>query len=177
MKCRDDVKPGLAQSGRRGSNSRHSAWEADTLPTELRPQYQCIGNKEADTLPIRPVPDGTRPRPSRCTRRDGLSYTRSTTLQCTSPGTAGQVIQKARLLKGLSEEKRASAAVSLHAPLLLLDEDLRIDRSRTERADVPACRFIIVRLTRLFAVGTFYAERSVVLVLCHVAICPSFFLW
>ncbi len=26
------------QSGRRDSNPRHSAWEADTLPTELRPQ-------------------------------------------------------------------------------------------------------------------------------------------
>ena len=24
-------------SGRRGSNPRHSAWEADTLPTELLP--------------------------------------------------------------------------------------------------------------------------------------------
>ena len=28
---------GIFLSGRRGSNSRHSAWEADTLPTELRP--------------------------------------------------------------------------------------------------------------------------------------------
>jgi hypothetical protein len=29
---------GFAWSGRRGSNSRHSAWEADTLPTELLPR-------------------------------------------------------------------------------------------------------------------------------------------
>ena len=29
---------GIFLSGRRGSNSRHSAWEADTLPTELRSQ-------------------------------------------------------------------------------------------------------------------------------------------
>ena len=26
------------QSGQRDSNPRHSAWEADALPTELRPQ-------------------------------------------------------------------------------------------------------------------------------------------
>ena len=26
-------------SGKRGSNSRHSAWKADALPTELLPQY------------------------------------------------------------------------------------------------------------------------------------------
>ena len=26
------------KSGRRGSNSRHSAWKADALPTELLPQ-------------------------------------------------------------------------------------------------------------------------------------------
>jgi len=31
---RRDAKP---KSGRGGSNSRHSAWEADALPTELRP--------------------------------------------------------------------------------------------------------------------------------------------
>ena len=31
----------LAWSGRRGSNSRHSAWEADALPTELRPHASC----------------------------------------------------------------------------------------------------------------------------------------
>ncbi len=30
--------PTLAQSGRRGSNPRPSAWEADALPTELRPR-------------------------------------------------------------------------------------------------------------------------------------------
>ena len=29
----------LIWSGRRGSNSRHSAWKADALPTELLPQY------------------------------------------------------------------------------------------------------------------------------------------
>ena len=28
----------LIWSGRRGSNSRHSAWKADALPTELLPQ-------------------------------------------------------------------------------------------------------------------------------------------
>ena len=27
------------KSGRRGSNSRHSAWKADALPTELLPQF------------------------------------------------------------------------------------------------------------------------------------------
>ena len=32
------VRGPFGKSGRRGSNSRHSAWEADTLPTELRPQ-------------------------------------------------------------------------------------------------------------------------------------------
>ena len=31
-------------SGRRGSNSRHSAWKADTLPTELLPQiFKMVG--------------------------------------------------------------------------------------------------------------------------------------
>ncbi len=29
---------GFLQSGRSGSNRRHAAWEATTLPTELRPQ-------------------------------------------------------------------------------------------------------------------------------------------
>ena len=28
------------KSGRRGSNSRHSAWKADALPTELLPQFK-----------------------------------------------------------------------------------------------------------------------------------------
>ena len=27
----------MQKSGRRGSNSRHSAWKAEALPTELRP--------------------------------------------------------------------------------------------------------------------------------------------
>ena len=35
----------VIDSGRRGSNPRHSAWEADTLPTELRPHV-------ARTLPL-----------------------------------------------------------------------------------------------------------------------------
>jgi hypothetical protein len=35
----------VINSGRRGSNPRHSAWEADTLPTELRPRV-------ARTLPL-----------------------------------------------------------------------------------------------------------------------------
>jgi hypothetical protein len=30
-------KKGFLWSGRQGSNLRHSAWKADTLPTELRP--------------------------------------------------------------------------------------------------------------------------------------------
>ena len=43
---------GLAQglkhlSGRRGSNSRHSAWKADALPTELLPQ-----KKNNKTMPL-----------------------------------------------------------------------------------------------------------------------------
>src|SRR3954469_432058 len=29
----------LSQSGRRGSNPRHSAWKADALPTELLPRF------------------------------------------------------------------------------------------------------------------------------------------
>ena len=29
-------------SGRRGSNPRHPAWEADTLPTELRPHLAFL---------------------------------------------------------------------------------------------------------------------------------------
>ncbi len=32
-------------SGKRGSNPRPSAWEADALPTELLPQMRCKGNK------------------------------------------------------------------------------------------------------------------------------------
>src|SRR5690554_7344575 len=28
-----------SKSGRRGSNSRHSAWKADALPTELLPRF------------------------------------------------------------------------------------------------------------------------------------------
>ena len=32
-----------AWSGRRGSNSRHSAWKADALPTELLPQFLVAG--------------------------------------------------------------------------------------------------------------------------------------
>ena len=31
------LKPSNKWSGRRDSNSRQSAWKADTLPTELRP--------------------------------------------------------------------------------------------------------------------------------------------
>ena len=32
----------LFKSGRRGSNSRHSAWKADALPTELLPLFNTI---------------------------------------------------------------------------------------------------------------------------------------
>jgi hypothetical protein len=38
-------------SGRRGSNSRHSAWEADTLPTELRPQITYF-NEQFLKMPV-----------------------------------------------------------------------------------------------------------------------------
>src|SRR5207244_525751 len=34
------------QSGRRGSNSRPSAWEADALPTELRPRAPIVASTE-----------------------------------------------------------------------------------------------------------------------------------
>ena len=30
---------GFSSSGRRGSNSPHSAWKADALPTELLPHF------------------------------------------------------------------------------------------------------------------------------------------
>ncbi len=32
----------MDKSGRRGSNPRPSAWEADALPIELRPQWQLL---------------------------------------------------------------------------------------------------------------------------------------
>src|SRR5690554_2353276 len=32
----------FSKSGRRGSNSRHSAWKADALPTELLPHLQFL---------------------------------------------------------------------------------------------------------------------------------------
>lgn len=32
----------LSESGRRGSNPRHLAWEASALPTELRPRAQDL---------------------------------------------------------------------------------------------------------------------------------------
>ena len=38
---------GIFLSGRRGSNSRHSAWKADALPTELLPQKKVIMKERA----------------------------------------------------------------------------------------------------------------------------------
>ena len=35
----------FSESGKRGSNSRPSAWEADALPTELLPHQRHKGNK------------------------------------------------------------------------------------------------------------------------------------
>jgi ubiquinone/menaquinone biosynthesis C-methylase UbiE len=40
--ARDYIREQLAGSGRRGSNPRPSAWEADALPTELRPRQLRI---------------------------------------------------------------------------------------------------------------------------------------
>jgi hypothetical protein len=40
-------------SGRRGSNSRHSAWKADALPTELLPQFlfpKNVGKRFANAI-------------------------------------------------------------------------------------------------------------------------------
>src|SRR5437660_6507221 len=48
------VTDGQARSGRRGSNSRPSAWEADALPTELRPRRPIL------TAEIRRDTDGPR---------------------------------------------------------------------------------------------------------------------
>ena len=39
----------VAWSGRRGSNSRHLAWKASALPTELHPRT-CLNNKNAYKL-------------------------------------------------------------------------------------------------------------------------------
>jgi hypothetical protein len=36
-------------SGGRGSNSRHSAWKADTLPTELPPQFRAEMGMKVET--------------------------------------------------------------------------------------------------------------------------------
>ena len=38
----------LTESGRRGSNSRPSAWKADALPTELLPQYKMWGEQDSN---------------------------------------------------------------------------------------------------------------------------------
>jgi hypothetical protein len=53
---------GSIQSGRRDSNPRHSAWEADALPTELRPQeirwcietilWHCVGQGNSFGSPV-----------------------------------------------------------------------------------------------------------------------------
>jgi hypothetical protein len=37
MRDLSEIAPAILLSGRRGSNSRPSAWEADALPTELLP--------------------------------------------------------------------------------------------------------------------------------------------
>jgi hypothetical protein len=42
-----DALAGLSRSGRRGSNPRPSAWEADALPTELRPRPPILAVRNA----------------------------------------------------------------------------------------------------------------------------------
>ena len=58
----------LKSSGRRGSNSRHSAWKADALPTELLPLgnlFQChmletyIIEKNVGVIGIEPIQSKT----------------------------------------------------------------------------------------------------------------------
>src|SRR4029453_200925 len=43
----------LPLSGRRGSNPRPSAWEADALPTELRPRSRIVASARARSLSAR----------------------------------------------------------------------------------------------------------------------------
>ena len=38
-----ELYPQMKWSGKRGSNSRHSAWKADALPTELFPHRSSQG--------------------------------------------------------------------------------------------------------------------------------------
>ena len=46
------------KSGRRGSNSRHSAWKADALPTELLPQKNknmTVGRTGFEPVKVKPA--------------------------------------------------------------------------------------------------------------------------
>ena len=47
------------KSGRRGSNSRHSAWKADALPTELLPQKKnknmTVGRTGFEPVKVKPA--------------------------------------------------------------------------------------------------------------------------
>ncbi len=48
----------LFKSGRRGSNSRHSAWKADALPTELLPQKNknmTVGRTGFEPVKVKPA--------------------------------------------------------------------------------------------------------------------------
>ncbi len=48
---------GVLLSGRRGSNPRHSAWEADALPTELLPLARPVERDRRGRSPLPPPPD------------------------------------------------------------------------------------------------------------------------
>ena len=43
------------KSGRRGSNSRHSAWKADALPTELLPRFFIVGRAGFEPAKVKPA--------------------------------------------------------------------------------------------------------------------------
>ena len=65
---------GFRRSGRRGSNPRPSAWEADALPTELRPRGRIVepaGSLETRSAPV--GPGRSRRLHSRGCREPGLS--------------------------------------------------------------------------------------------------------
>src|SRR5881409_2972730 len=50
---------------------------------------------------------------------------------------------------------------SFHSALLLFNQDLRIERCRTERADITPRGFIVIRLPHLFAVWAANSKRFV----------------